>query len=118
MELGLTAEIAALYGVPFVVLRVVLDPAHRAIPQSALAGARHDGGTDPVAVLKALMKRPEDLPALLRLAGDTREASRALRRSRQALGPFLGLFPLQTPQLALNVATRSQTLATAANPAT
>ena len=118
MESGLTAEIAALYGVPFAVLRVVLDPAQRAIPLSALAGARHDGETDPVAVLKALMKRPGDLLGLLRLAGDTRKASRALRRSRQALGPFLGFFPLQTAELALNVSQRSQTLATAANPAT
>jgi adenosylhomocysteine nucleosidase len=104
--------------VPFAVLRVVLDPAQRAIPLSALAGARHDGETDPMAVLKALMKRPGDLLGLLRLAGDTRTASSALRRSRQALGPFLGFFPLQTAELALNVSQRSQTLATAANPAT
>ena len=92
----------------------MLDPAHRAIPPSALAGARDDGETDPVAVLKTLMKRPGDLPVLLRLAGDTRKASRVLLRSRQALGPFLGFFPLQTAELALNVSTRSQTLATAA----
>ena len=103
MELGLTAEIAALYGVPFTVLRVVLDPAHRAIPLSALAGARDDGETDPLAVLKALTKRPGDLPGLLRLAGDTRKASRALLRSRQALGPYLGFFALQTAELSLNV---------------
>jgi hopanoid-associated phosphorylase len=118
MESGLTAEIAALYGVPFAVLRVVLDPAQRAIPLSALAGARHDGETDPMAVLKALMKRPGDLLGLLRLAGDTRTASRALRRSRQALGPFLGFFPLQMAELAHNVGQRSQTLATAAHSAT
>ena len=103
MESGHTAEIAAHYGVPFAVLRVVLDPAHRAIPLSALAGARDDGETDPLAVVKALLRRPGDLPGLLRLAEDTRKASRALLRSRQALGPFLGFFPLQTGELLLNV---------------
>ncbi len=103
MESGLAAEVAAHYGLPFAVLRVVLDPAHRAIPPSALAGAREDGETDPLAVIKSLMKRPGDLPGLLRLAGDTRKASQALLRSRQALGPFLGFFALQTAEFALDV---------------
>jgi adenosylhomocysteine nucleosidase len=101
MESGLTAEIAAQYGLPFAVLRVVLDPAHRAIPPSALAGARDDGETDPWAVVKALARRPGDLPGLLRLAADTRKASEALQRGRQALGPFLGFFALQTAAVAL-----------------
>jgi hopanoid-associated phosphorylase len=102
MESGLTAEIAAQYGLPFAVLRVVLDPAHRAIPPSALAGARDDGETDPWAVVKALATRPGDLPGLLRLANDTRRASQALLRSRQALGPFLGLFAPRTAALTLH----------------
>ncbi len=101
MESGLTAGIAAQYGLPFAVLRVVLDPAHRDIPPSALAGARDDGETDPWAVVKALAARPGDLPGLLRLAGDMRRASRALRRSRRALGPFLGFFAVQRAALAL-----------------
>ena len=101
MESGHAAEVAAQYGLPFAVLRVVLDPAHRAIPASALAGARADGETDPLAVLKALLRRPGDLPGLLRLAGDTQKASQALLRSRQALGPFLGFFPLETAEFAL-----------------
>lgn len=103
MESGPTAKVAALYGLPFAVLRVVLDPAHRTIPLSALAGASDNGETAPLAVLGALIKRPGDLPALLRLAGDTRKASRSLLRSRQALGPFLGFFAPQTAEFALNV---------------
>jgi hopanoid-associated phosphorylase len=103
MESGPAAEVAAQYGLPFAALRVVLDPAHRALPPSALAGARDDGETDPIAVVKALALRPGDLPGLLRLAGDTRKASLALLRSRQALGPFLGFFPLETVELALNM---------------
>lgn len=101
MESGHAAQVAAHYGVPVAVLRVVLDPAHRTIPLSALAGASDDGETDPLAVLRALLRRPGDLPGLLRLAGDTRRASQALLSSRQALGPFLGFFPRQTTELLL-----------------
>ncbi len=103
MESGPVVEVAAHYGLPFTVLRVVLDPAHRALPPSALAGAREDGETDPIAVIRSLMRRPEDLPGLLRLADDTRKASRALPRSRQALGPYLSFFSLETAELALDV---------------
>ena len=38
-----------------------------------------------------------------RLAGDTRKAAWALFRGRQALGTFLGFFPLQAAEFALNV---------------
>jgi adenosylhomocysteine nucleosidase len=103
MESGPVAEIAALYGVPFAALRVVLDPAHRALPVSALVGTRDDGQTDPVAVVKSLIGRPGDLPALIRLADDTNKAKRGLLRSRKALGPFLGFFPAETPEFVLEM---------------
>ncbi len=103
VESGLMAEIAAQYGLPFAVLRVVLDPAHRTLPPSALAGAREDGKTDPIAVFRSLLKRPQDLPSLVLLASDARKANRALLRGRQALGPLFGFVPLQAGQFALNV---------------
>ncbi|MGO9459075.1 MAG: phosphorylase [Rhodomicrobium sp.] len=103
MESGPVAEVAAEYGLPYTVLRAVLDPAHRAIPQSALAGARDDGKTDGLAVLRSLMRRPHDFPGLIRLAGDSRKANRALFRSRQALGPLFGFGLLETGELALDM---------------
>jgi hypothetical protein len=84
------AEVASHHDIPFAVLRVVLDPADRAIPISALAGAREDGKTDGLAVARALMRRPKDLGGLLRLANDSRKANRSLQQSRQALGAYLG----------------------------
>lgn len=90
MESGPIADIAAHYCLPFAVLRVILDPSDRAIPPSALAGAREDGTTDAKAVIKALVKRPQDFPALMRLADDNRKANDALVRSRHALGPVFG----------------------------
>ncbi len=103
VESGPVAEVAGQYGLPYTVLRVVLDPAHRALPLSAMAGAREDGKTDPMGVLKALLKRPADLPALLRLADDARKAKRSLLRSREALGPLLGFVSLEASEFALNV---------------
>jgi hopanoid-associated phosphorylase len=91
MESHVAAKIAAEYKLPFVALRAVLDPAHRAIPSSALAGTRDDGVTDAGAVLKALVRRPREWGAMARLAQDARKANGALLRSRRALGPYFGL---------------------------
>jgi hopanoid-associated phosphorylase len=102
MESGAVAEAAAQFCLPYAVLRVVLDPASRALPPSALAGAREDGTTDAKAVVKALMKRPQDFPALMRLAEDNRRANDALLRCRQALGPLFGFGPLRAGGLAVN----------------
>jgi adenosylhomocysteine nucleosidase len=90
MESHIVARLAARHGLPFAVLRVIADPAERDIPQAALAGMRSDGGIDFLAVLASLAKRPGQLPALLRLAADTRRATAALFRCHQLLGPGLG----------------------------
>ncbi len=81
------AAIAAYYRLPYAVLRIVLDPAHRAIPISALAGVDEDGNTDARAVAKILARRPRDLPGLLCLASDTRKANISLHKARRQLGP-------------------------------
>jgi adenosylhomocysteine nucleosidase len=91
MESHVAAKIAADYKLPFIALRAVLDPAHRAIPSSALAGTREDGVTDAGAVLKALVQRPHEWGAMIRLAQDARKANAVLVRSRKALGPYFGL---------------------------
>jgi adenosylhomocysteine nucleosidase len=56
MESRDAAEVAAHYGLPYAVLRIVLDRAHRAIPLSALAGADDHGRTDAKAVVKRLAR--------------------------------------------------------------
>jgi hopanoid-associated phosphorylase len=101
MESHLAGEIAARYGLPFAALRVVIDPAHRAVPTSALAGMRDDGKTDAMAVATALMREPRQLGALVRLGRDARKAKRALLRSSKALGPFFGL--LEVGEFALDM---------------
>jgi len=98
MESQVAAAVAADYGLPFAVLRVVIDPAERAVPLSAMAGVREDGTTDAFAVLRSLVRRPADIPAIVRLAGDSGKAKQALTDCGQALGPFFGLLdPLDVP---------------------
>jgi hopanoid-associated phosphorylase len=100
LETGDVAEVADRRGVPFAVVRIVLDPAHREIPISALAGATDDGRTDALAVARALLRRPRDFVGLLRLANDSRAANKSLRLCREALGPNLGFrerFPIELP---------------------
>ena len=101
MESGAAAEVAEYYELPFAVLRVIIDPAHRSIPMSATVGARENGTTDALAVIRSLMRRPGDLSEIIRLADDARRANRSLFRCRQALGPFFSL--LDPLDLALNV---------------
>ena len=98
MESGAAAEVAEYHGLPFAVLRVIIDPAHRSIPISATVGARENGTTDALAVIRSLMRRPGDLSEIIRLADDARRANRSLFRCRQALGPFFSLLdPLDLP---------------------
>ena len=98
MESGVAAEVADCYELPFSVLRVIIDPAHRSIPISATVGARQNGTTDGLAVIRSLMRRPADIGEIIRLADDARKANRSLLRCRQALGPFFSLLdPLDLP---------------------
>ena len=69
---------------------MVIDPAHRAIPDAALAGMRPDGGTSITAVMRELIAGPSQLSGLLRLAYDGYAARRALLRVRRLLGPDFG----------------------------
>ena len=98
MESGAAAEVANYHKLPFAVLRVIIDPAHRSIPISAAVGARENGTTDALAVIRSLMQRPGDLGEIIRLADDARKANRSLFRCRNALGPFFSLLdPLDLP---------------------
>jgi hopanoid-associated phosphorylase len=89
MESHLAARIANLRGLPLAAVRVVADPASRSLPNAALAGMRPDRSTDPLAVMRALLRRPRELRALMRVAMDVRAARTTLLRGRQLLGASL-----------------------------
>ena len=87
MESHHAARVALRAGCPFAALRVVADPAQRAVPTAAAVGMRPDGRVNVVAVLISLLRDPRQLPALSRVALDARTAMRMLARCRAALGP-------------------------------
>jgi adenosylhomocysteine nucleosidase len=78
LESHLVARAASRAGTPFLVLRAIADPASRALPEAALIGLDADGKPALGRVLMSVMRSPRQIPALLRLAGDTRSALLAL----------------------------------------
>ncbi len=90
MESHGVARAAHEAGVPFMALRVILDPAGRALPQAALAGLAPDGTSRVLPVLFRLLLRPAELPQLLALARDHRRALAVLGRLAADLGPAFG----------------------------
>ena len=92
MESHIAARVAAAHGVPFAACRVIIDPAERTLPPAALVGIRMDGTTDPLAVLRSVMRQPSQVPLLLRVIADAMAAHTALLRGRKRLGADLS-FP-------------------------
>lgn len=102
MESHIAARVARDRHLPFAAIRVVIDPVERNVPKSALAGHGSDGSAHARAVAAALLRRPRDIPAVLRLAYDAWGASRALLRCRRQLGERfafvdVGQHPLDVP---------------------
>ena len=52
MESHHVARLAPAHGLSFAAVRVVIDPAHRAVPEAALAGMLPSGGTSVTAVMR------------------------------------------------------------------
>ena len=91
MESHVAAEFAALHGLPFAAVRVVCDPAHRALPTLIANALRPNGEVDLTGVLGGLLRRPMQLFAMPRLAHDAAAGFRALRRCRDLLGHGFGM---------------------------
>jgi hypothetical protein len=68
-------------------VRVIVDPADRAVPPAELLGMAPGGSTDVSAMLWDILARPSQLSLLIRLAADGLAARVAVVRLRRALGP-------------------------------
>jgi adenosylhomocysteine nucleosidase len=91
MESHVVARIAAAHRLAFAAVRVIVDPADRALPPAALIGMSADGRADFAAVMRDLIARPSQIPPLARVAVDALAARAELRRVRHRLGPHFGL---------------------------
>ena len=90
MESHAVAEAAHRAGLPFVVLRAIADPADQALPRAATMALGPGGEVRLLALARALVERPGELSALLRLGRQSRRALAALRRVVLLAGPGLG----------------------------
>jgi hopanoid-associated phosphorylase len=86
MESGAACRFAAARGLPFAALRAVADGPQDVLPEAAAVGLHPDGSPAPWRVLGALLRRPGDLPALLRLARASAAAHATLRRALASAG--------------------------------
>jgi hopanoid-associated phosphorylase len=91
MESHVAAAFAARHGLPFAAIRVICDPAGRAIPAFAAQALKPDGEPDIPAVLAALFRDPRQIGPLVHLARDSGRAFAVLKRCRPLLGASLGV---------------------------
>jgi len=77
MESHGVARAARARVLPFLVVRAICDPANGAVPSAAVAGLGKAGERRPFSVIGELLRHPEQLPQLIRLA---RGSNTALRR--------------------------------------
>jgi adenosylhomocysteine nucleosidase len=91
MESHIVAAVGLAHGIPVAAIRVITDPAQRALPVSAVAAMRPNGTTDIAAMVRSVLKRPREIPALFQTALDARAARASLVRGRYWLEPHFGL---------------------------
>ena len=85
MESHRAAELASAAGVPFAILRAVSDGAGESLPICAQMGFRSDGSVDVGAVIRGLIARPSEFPALMRTARNAGKAMTALTNAANRL---------------------------------
>lgn len=90
MESHIVARIATEHRVPFAVVRVVSDTSRQSLPDAARVAMQPDGGISYGRVLLSILKRPQQIPDLIRTGQDSDKAFEALLRCRDMLGPGLG----------------------------
>jgi adenosylhomocysteine nucleosidase len=91
MESHIAAQFAAASGLPFAALRVVSDPASRALPEIATSAIKPNGDVDLRKVLRGIARNPFVIRALVSTGRDFNRALRSLRDCRSFLIGRAGL---------------------------
>jgi len=86
MESQVAARFAAARNVPLAGLRVISDDASHVLPPAALVAMKPDGGIAIGRVLASLLRRPQQVPALIRTARASGKAFAELLRCRDLCG--------------------------------
>jgi len=91
MESHVVASVAAEHGLPVAAIRVITDSAGCELPRSALAALRANGTIDIAAMTRSIMRAPNEVPMLLRIARQAIVSGFVLRRNRRLVGASFGL---------------------------
>ncbi len=86
MESHIAARYAEFNGLPFAAVRVISDPAHRALPQITLNAIKPNGNVDMWKVMRGIARNPRTIPHLISTGRDFNRALRSLKGCRGALG--------------------------------
>jgi hopanoid-associated phosphorylase len=82
MESHIAADYAAKAGLPFAALRVISDPASRALPALAMSAIKPNGEIDLRKILRGVARNPTTLRALVSTGIDFNRALKSLRGCR------------------------------------
>jgi adenosylhomocysteine nucleosidase len=82
MESHIAAAYAAQAGIPFAALRVISDPAHRALPELAQNAIKPNGDICVRTIVRGVVRDPKTLSALVSTGIDFNRALRSLRGCR------------------------------------
>ena len=82
MESHIAAAYAAQAGIPFAALRVISDPAHRALPALAQNAIKPNGDICMRTIMRGVVRNPKTLSALVSTGIDFNRALRSLRGCR------------------------------------
>jgi hopanoid-associated phosphorylase len=91
MESHIAAAYAAEASIPFAALRVISDPAHRALPVVARKAIKANGDLDLLQIMGSVVRNPRTLKALVSTGIDFNRALRSLRGCRGFLPGGEGL---------------------------
>jgi len=86
MESHIAARYAEFNGLPFAAVRVISDPAHRALPELTMNAIKPNGNVDMWKVMRGIARSPKTIPHLISTGRDFNRALRSLRGCRGALG--------------------------------
>ena len=90
MESATVARACVDSAIPFMALRVIMDPADLNLPKSAMEGFTITGETDSRAVMISTLRRPGEVIRMVRLAISDHKARKALSQTAAAAAPFFG----------------------------
>lgn len=94
MESGAIAEVAANAGIPFIVVRAIIDPVHFSPPAALLGAVYPDGGVNPVRLMTLILKRSVYISTLMHMGAGMRAARKTLSQVIQSAGDGLSNQPM------------------------